>query len=123
MFASYPSSPKTNTDRGQARFPIPSAGYDVAHHMKLLYKPVGLVFSIFGALLAGALFKQLWRVSKGESEAPKATDQDRSWKEALAAAAIEGAVFGLVKAAVDRGGATGFARLTGVWPGDTDPKG
>ena len=41
----------------------------------------------------------------------------------MAAAAIEGAVFGLVKAAVDRGGATGFARLTGVWPGDTETKG
>jgi hypothetical protein len=90
--------------------------------MKLVYKPVGLVFSLLGALLAGALFKQLWRVSRGEGESPKATDQDRSWREALAAAAVEGAVFGLVKAAVDRGGATGFARLTGTWPGDTDTK-
>jgi Protein of unknown function (DUF4235) len=88
--------------------------------MKLLYKPVGLVFSVLGAMAAGALFKQLWRLSRGEEASPKATDQDRSWREALTAAAIEGAVFGLVKAAVDRGGATGFARVTGVWPGDTD---
>ena len=30
----------------------------------------------------------------------------------------QGAIFGLVKAAVDRGGAQGFQKLTGVWPGD-----
>jgi hypothetical protein len=90
--------------------------------MKLLYEPVGLVVGVFGALLAGMLFKQLRRLSRGEDQSPKATDQDRSWREALPAAALEGAVFGLVKAVVDRGGATGFARLTGTWPGDTDTK-
>lgn len=36
----------------------------------------------------------------------------------LPAAAAQGAVFGLVKATVDRGGAEGFRKLTGVWPGD-----
>jgi hypothetical protein len=35
----------------------------------------------------------------------------------LAAATVQGAVFGGVKAAVDRAGATGFAHLTGAWPG------
>jgi hypothetical protein len=33
------------------------------------------------------------------------------------AAAAEGAVFGGVKALIDRAGATGFAWLTGAWPG------
>jgi hypothetical protein len=32
------------------------------------------------------------------------------------------AVFGVVKALIDRAGATGFARLTGVWPGKTNTK-
>ena len=36
----------------------------------------------------------------------------------LPAAALQGAIFALVKAAVDRGGAEGFRKLTGVWPGD-----
>jgi hypothetical protein len=36
----------------------------------------------------------------------------------LPAAALQGAVFALVKAAIQRGGARGFERLTGVWPGD-----
>jgi Protein of unknown function (DUF4235) len=51
-----------------------------------------------------------------EEEAPKATDRQRSWKEVLAAAALQGAVFGLIKATVDRAGAKGFERATGAWP-------
>jgi hypothetical protein len=35
---------------------------------------------------------------------------------------MQGAVFGGVKALIDRAGATGFARLTGVWPGETKAK-
>ena len=31
---------------------------------------------------------------------------------------IAGAILALVKVAVDRGGAEGFRKLTGVWPGD-----
>ena len=34
----------------------------------------------------------------------------------LAAAAVQGAIFALVRAAVDRAGATGVKRLTGSWP-------
>lgn len=35
----------------------------------------------------------------------------------LIAAAVQGAVFGVVKAAIDRGGATGFQKATGMSPG------
>jgi hypothetical protein len=86
--------------------------------MKVLYKPLGLVFSVLGGILAGTIFKQIWKRISGEEEAPKATESEYAWKEILPAAAAEGAVFGLVKAAVDRGGAQGFEKLTGVWPGD-----
>ncbi len=44
------------------------------------------------------------------------------WREVIAAAVIQGGVFGGVKALIDRAGATGFARLTGVWPGKTKTK-
>lgn len=84
--------------------------------IKLLYRPLGLAFSVAGGVLAGALFKQLWKVLAGEDEAPKATDEERSWSEVLLAAAVQGAVFAVVKAAVDRGGAKGVQRLTGTWP-------
>ena len=48
---------------------------------------------------------------------PTATDAWRSWREVLVAAALQGAVFALVKAAADRGAAEGHRKLTGVWPG------
>jgi hypothetical protein len=88
--------------------------------MKALYKPFGLLISVLGGLLAGALFKQVWRAVAGEDDSPDAKDRDRGWAEIVGAAAIEGAVFGTVKAVVDRAGAKGFERATGVWPGNTD---
>jgi hypothetical protein len=39
------------------------------------------------------------------------------------AAAVQGAIFGAVKALVDRGGATGWRRLTGTWPGEEPSQG
>jgi predicted metal-dependent enzyme (double-stranded beta helix superfamily) len=88
--------------------------------MKLLYRPFGLVVSVLGGLLAGALFKQIWRLVSNEDDTPDAKDRERSWAEIAGAAAIEGAVFGAVKAVLDRAGAAGFERATGVWPGNTD---
>ena len=85
---------------------------------KLIYKPLGLVFGILGALIASTIFKQLWKRLSGEGDPPKATESEYGWKEILPAAVAEGAIFGAVKAAVDRGGAQGFQKLTGVWPGD-----
>jgi hypothetical protein len=90
--------------------------------MKLLYKPIGLLVSVLGGLLAGALFKRLWSAVADQSDAPNAKDRDRGWREVIAAAAMQGAVFGGVKALIDRAGATGFAQLTGVWPGKTRTK-
>lgn len=89
--------------------------------IKVIYKPFGLLVSVLGGILAGTLFKRLWRAIAGEDDTPDAKDRDRGWGEIAAAAAIEGAVFGGVKALVDRAGATGFARATGAWPGNTQP--
>ncbi|HEY2272485.1 MAG TPA: DUF4235 domain-containing protein [Jatrophihabitantaceae bacterium] len=86
--------------------------------MTLLYKPFGLLISVLGGVLAGALFKRVWRAIAGEEDTPNATDKERGWGEIISAAALQGALFGTVKAAVDRAGATGFARATGSWPGD-----
>jgi Protein of unknown function (DUF4235) len=85
---------------------------------KVLYTPLGILFSVLGGIVAGAIFKQIWKRVAGEEEAPRARESEYGWKEFLPAAAAQGAVFGLVKAAVDRSGARGFEKLTGVWPGD-----
>jgi hypothetical protein len=85
--------------------------------IKVLYKPVSIVISVLGGILAGAIFKRVWKIAAGEDEAPKATDAQRDWRKILTAAALQGAIFALVKAAVDRGAAEGMRKLTGVWPG------
>jgi hypothetical protein len=85
--------------------------------MKLLYKPLGLILSFVGARLAMSLFRRVWSVAGHEEDAPKAKDRDRTWREVLAAATLQGAVFGATKAVVDRAGATWWERVTGVWPG------
>jgi hypothetical protein len=83
----------------------------------MLYKPVSLLLGLAAGALASAVFKQVWGLVAGEDEAPEATSPDHSWAEVLAAAAVQGAVFATVKAAVDRGGAEGVRRITGRWPG------
>jgi len=87
---------------------------------KLLYLPFGTLAGVLSGLVAGAVFKRLWQAFAHERDAPSAKDEHRSWTEVVAASAIQGAVFGTVKAAVDRAGAIGYARLTGVWPGNTE---
>jgi hypothetical protein len=89
--------------------------------VKLLYKPVGLLASVLGGMLAAAIFKKVWKLAAGEDEAPKATDAHRRWPEVLASAALQGALFAVVKAAIDRTAATGTHKLIGTWPGDEGP--
>ena len=65
--------------------------------MKLVYKPLGAVLSILGGVMASFLFTRLWKSITGDDEAPKATQEHRSWGDVLTAAAVQGAIFGLVK--------------------------
>ena len=82
----------------------------------VLYKPVGIVAGMIAGFLASKLFELVWgRIS--ESDPPDPEDRDGGWGEIVASAAISGAIFAAVRAVVRRGGAKGFERATGVWPG------
>jgi hypothetical protein len=83
---------------------------------KLAYRPVGLLLGLGAGAVAGFVFKEVWKLAAGDDDAPNATDEDRGWGEVLAAAALQGAIFSLVRAAVDRGGAVGVRKVTGQWP-------
>jgi uncharacterized protein DUF4235 len=87
---------------------------------KLLYKAIGMGVSVLGGILASAIFRRVWREATDEDEAPSATDARRSWSEVLIAAALQGAIFAVVKAVLDRGTATAARELTGTWPGEGD---
>lgn len=82
----------------------------------LAYKPVGWAVGALSGAVAGALFRQSWKLVTHEDDAPDATDKDRSWQEILLAAAVQGAIFAVVKATVDRAGAHAVERMTGHWP-------
>jgi hypothetical protein len=88
--------------------------------MKLLYKPFGLLAGIVGGLLARRLFTVVWGAIDDE-EPPEPTTERASWPRVVGAAAIQGATFSAVRAAVDRGGARAFQHLFGIWPGERDP--
>ena len=79
----------------------------------LLDRLMSLGLSLVSGVLAGAMFKGVWKLVAREDDAPQATDPQRSWKEILPAAALQGAVFATVKAAVERGAMYGGRKLAG----------
>ncbi|MBH5338059.1 DUF4235 domain-containing protein [Streptomyces pactum] len=84
---------------------------------KAVYRPLGLALGALSGVAAGALFRRTWELMGHDDDAPDALDQDRGWREVLLTAALQGAIFAAVRAAVDRGGAVAVRRLTGTWPG------
>lgn len=87
---------------------------------KLLYRPIGMISSVVGGLIANALFAQIWRrtAPDGRTDPPNALDSGRSLTDILLATALQGAIFAVSKVVVDRAGARAFQRMTGDWPGD-----
>ena len=88
--------------------------------MKLLYKPFGIVIGLLGGVAARQVFSFIWSKLDDE-DAPTPTTEITPWRKLLLATALQGAVFAMVKAIFKRGGAKGFAGLTGVWPGERRP--
>jgi len=87
---------------------------------KILYRPVGMASSVAGGLLGNLVVSKVWqRVGSGRSPRPPgALESGPALREIVLAAALQGAVFAVVKVLVDRGGATAFQRWSGEWPGD-----
>jgi len=83
---------------------------------KIAFKPINLVLGLGAGALAGLVFKQVWKLAAGDDDAPDAGDEDRGWGEIIAAAALQGAIFAVVKAVVHRSGAVGVRKMTGQWP-------
>ena len=69
--------------------------------MKFLFAPIGIGAGLLAGFAAQKVFERIWSV--------------------FFALAVEGAILLLVKGAVDHGARSGFARLTGSWPGEQRP--
>jgi hypothetical protein len=79
---------------------------------KVTYKGLSLAASVAGGMLAGAVFNQVWKQVSNDPEPPDPKDLGQSSREVLMAAALQGLVFGLVRAAVDRVAARGYRAVT-----------
>ncbi|MFC5959519.1 DUF4235 domain-containing protein [Streptomyces sp. NPDC005774] len=84
--------------------------------LPLAYKPVGFALGWTSGTVAGVAFQKTWKLIRHEDDAPDALDRDRRWGEILLAAAIQGAIFAVVRSAVNRAGAKAIERSTGSWP-------
>lgn len=86
---------------------------------KILYRPVGIVSSLVAGLAARAIVTKIWTkaVPGTDNQPPKPLESDYTMRTILGAALVEGAVYAVVKAATQRGGARAFERATGEWPG------
>ncbi|MCK5890171.1 MAG: DUF4235 domain-containing protein [Aeromicrobium sp.] len=87
---------------------------------KILYRPWGLVASILGGLVASKVFHQVWkRVDpQASDDPPTALQSEYRLPKIVLAALAQGAIYSVVKALIDRGGARLFQKWTGEWPGD-----
>ena len=85
----------------------------MSRNSKIFYTPLSIATSVAGGLLASAVFAQIWkRVEDPDQAPPDPKDLNRSTAKVLSAAALQGLVFGLVRAAVDRAGARGYRAIT-----------
>jgi hypothetical protein len=87
--------------------------------VKLLFAPVGILAGLAAGFAAQKGFERIWAAFDDE-DPPEPEDREASFPKLIAALALEGAIFRLVKGMTDRGARTGFASLTGSWPGEED---
>ncbi|OBB58351.1 hypothetical protein A5757_16900 [Mycobacterium sp. 852013-51886_SCH5428379] len=80
---------------------------------KQLYKPLSVASSVLGGLLAGKIFTEVYhRVNPSGGEPPDPTDLSTSTRDIFIAAAVQGLIVGVVRAALARGQAKGFHAIT-----------
>lgn len=86
---------------------------------KILYRPVGMISSMAAGMLASLVFRKVWaKASAGDhADPPKPLESEYAFKELVVAAAVQGIIYSVIKASVDRGGARAFQKWTGEWPG------
>jgi hypothetical protein len=85
--------------------------------VKVVFAPIGILAGLAAGFAAQKGFERIWAAFDDE-DPPEVEDRDVSYPKLIAALAIEGAVFRLVKGMVDRGARVSFASTTGIWPGE-----
>lgn len=77
------------------------------------YNLLGLLSGLVGGAVAGAVFTRLWRTVAGAASVPEPIDVDRRVRDVVVVGALQGAVFGVVRAVLSRLTAQGYRAVTG----------
>lgn len=85
--------------------------------MKFAFAPIGIVAGLAAGFAAQKAFDRVWTLID-DQDPPEPHNRHISYPKLIAALALQGAIFRIVKGLVDHGSRAGFERLTGVWPGD-----
>jgi hypothetical protein len=88
---------------------------------KLLFAPVSTVSGLLAGIAGRKLFARLWALAD-EEQPPKPEHSEVTWPKLLAALFLQGAIFSVVKGAVDHAARRWFAKVSGGWPGERAPK-
>jgi hypothetical protein len=87
--------------------------------MKFIFAPIGILAGLLAGLVAKKGFERIWAIFD-DAEPPEPDQQEVTYPKLIAALVVEGAVFRMTKGVVDHGVRSGFARLTGSWPGEQE---
>jgi uncharacterized protein DUF4235 len=88
---------------------------------KIFFIPISLGGSLLAGFVGKKIFDQVWGVID-EEEPPDSGHRDISWGKLVAAAALQGAIFRVVKETSDHYSRRAFASVTGSWPGEERPE-
>ena len=88
---------------------------------RVLFAPISIAAGLIAGLLGRKLFEGAWGLVDDEVP-PDAEHRNIEWPKLIAALAVEGAIFRLVKGLVDHGARHYFQRATGAWPGEEVPE-
>jgi hypothetical protein len=89
--------------------------------LKFAFIPVSVAGGMLAGLVSKKVFDQVWGLVD-DIEPPEAKHRHVDYRKLVVALLIEGAIFRLMRGAVDHGSRRGFARLTGSWPGEEAPE-
>lgn len=88
---------------------------------RILFAPVSILGGLLAGLVAKTIFELIWkRVDDQEPPAPE--HRQVSPRKLAAALLLEGAIFRLVRGAIDHGARSVFYRGTHHWPGEPRPE-
>ncbi len=88
---------------------------------KFAFLPVSIAGGFLAGLIGKKIFEQIWGLID-DQEPPEPKHRDISYGKLVAALALEGAIFRVIRGFFDHGARHGFARTTGEWPGEEEPE-